>query len=107
LIGTTKGPEMKRNESLLKLLSPVLIILVSFGFQITVRAQGKNSNLDSAAPEKQARLIVQLGHSSSVISVRFSPDGKYVLTSRGNRNNMASLAANLIESLAEAIKVFR
>ncbi len=71
---------MKRRQYLSTALLLALIILPSFGFHNPLQAQEVRPNAGYAIANRQAMLVVQLGHALSISSVAFSPDSKFVLT---------------------------
>lgn len=64
-------------------LMPALLIFL--GFQVLVLAQVGGPSMGSSSSDAQSRLIVQLGHSSFVRAIAFSPDGQNVLTGSADK----------------------
>ncbi len=72
---------MKRQRSISKVLSLVLIIVTVFWLRDIGQGQEVKPKGDPARADGQASLVVQLGHTGKISSVSFSSDGKYALTS--------------------------
>ena len=80
---------MKRQHFLSKSIWLALVVLISFWFHIIAWGQESRSNKDSSVEDKQADLVVQLGHASGTVAITISADGQYVVT--GGSDNLARL----------------
>ncbi|MGA9773121.1 MAG: caspase family protein [Blastocatellia bacterium] len=74
-----------RKEALLKALLLSLIVWAAFGAHQHVSAQQSKPEMTKAGAAPQPELIVSLGHSGTVTSVAFSPNGQYALTGGGDK----------------------